>query len=211
MIKRIALISSLCLCLLIQNSSLANDSNIASPFKQKNIPLKQKTPVENKEIKSGQINKTVNKIVSNPDNKLGLTWAENSIIKIEHLISSNKIEEAKINAIQLESWLLDATEYHTELYKTLRSVEHAKFQADIERDLALSFAILRDKAEYQMAIIYIKENQPIKAVEKLVNVVKSQPRTDLGMNAYNKLLDIGFSYKPSLPEKESSNADIKPF
>ncbi|MFH0702591.1 MAG: hypothetical protein V2B14_03510 [bacterium] len=143
--------------------------------------------------------KATNELLS-PDNILGLTASEEIINKTFDLIKKNKLAEAK-NLIEPEvEWLENATEYHTELYKVLKGLDTAKAQSDIERELALQFAILRDKASYQLALLYIEEKKLKQAVEKLVDVVQSQPKTKLGFEAYQVLQQIGFTYKLQLPK-----------
>lgn len=147
------------------------------------------------------------KLFLNPSNPLGLVNAENSINKTMNLMQKNRLVEAKIIIEPLMDWLEDVTEYHTNLYKVLKEIDTAKAQADLERDLALKSAILRDKASYQLALLYIEEKNPRKAVSRLVDVVRSQPRTQLGFSAYQVLQQIGFTYKVQLIETDQANPE----
>lgn len=142
----------------------------------------------------------VGHVVMTNNNSLGLTYAENNINKAASLIKRNKPLEAQAVIVPLTEWLSDATEYHAQLFKVLKDIDNAKVQADIEKDLALKFAILRDKASYQAALLYIQEKKLPKAVEKLVDIVRSQPRTELGFSAYERLQTIGFTYKAQMSE-----------
>ena len=135
-------------------------------------------------------------------NPLGTIYAENSIKKAEFYIKSNNYTAAKQTVDSINQWVFDATEYHTDLFKTLKKVENADVQANIERDLAIKFAIMRDKVLFLQAQIFIHNGQKINAVENLIEVVKSQPNTELGFQAYKILQDIGFTYGvESLPVK----------
>jgi hypothetical protein len=142
--------------------------------------------------------------ILDPKNPLSLAYSEVMINKTFDLIQKNKLVEAKAAIEPTYTWLNDATEYHTGLYKVLKDLDTAQTQADLERDLALKYAILRDKAGYQLALLYIEDNRPKDAVKKLVDIVRSQPTTKMGFESYQILQQLGFTYKAQLiePEKE---------
>ena len=129
-------------------------------------------------------------------NVLGVTYAQDTIATAASYLKQNRPDDAikRLNTSFI-TWLEDATEYHTDLFSTLKMVDTAKTQADVERELAMKFAIIRDKAYFQLSLAYIEKKELTKATEYLVNIVKSQPRTDLGYAAYSKLQEIGFTYK----------------
>ncbi|MEI7473227.1 MAG: hypothetical protein WCK67_00475 [bacterium] len=211
MIKKNCLTFSL-LLMMLHLPAIADES-IQSPFKQGlTAPKQEQTQSVQSEttIEPPKTQVQVNNPLNNPLNKLGVVWAQNAIIKADDLLKKKKTIEAKAIIKPLETWLIDATEAHTELYKTLRGIETAKVQAELERELALSFAILRDKAELELGLINIEEKQYDKAVEELVSVVKSQPKTALGMQAYDALKEIGFTYEAKLSEEQKTQ-EIKPF
>jgi hypothetical protein len=141
-----------------------------------------------------------NNPVFSSKNTLGIKYAENKINEIEKLIKQNKSQEAKKELIPLLGWLEDATKHHANLYQVLREIDNAKIQADVEKDLAFKFAVTRDLAKYQMGIINIKENNKTKAITNFVDIVKSQPKTDLGFKAYEQLINLGFTYKVKIQE-----------
>jgi tetratricopeptide (TPR) repeat protein len=128
-------------------------------------------------------------------NPLSLAYSENFITKISTLVKTNKLQEAHIASESIIEWLENSTEYHASLYQTLKSIENANDQADAEKELALKSALLRDKAYYETGMLYLKQNRPKDAIEMFVNIVKSQPKTDLGFKAYEELQKIGFTYK----------------
>ncbi len=65
--------------------------------------------------------------------------------------------------------------------------------ADSNRQKALQSAQLRDKSTYQLALVYRAKNQPELAIPLLVQLVRSQqPTRDLGKQAYQQLLELGF-------------------
>jgi hypothetical protein len=209
MIKKNCLI--LCFLLSLLNLPTQANETIQSPFKKVIVDTPKQTQLTTEPNSLPNTKQPEQNVVNAPQNQLGLKWAENIIIKTEELIKNKKINEAQIAIAPLDPWLNEATEIHTDLYKTLRTLETAKIQADQERDLALNFVMLRDKSKYLLGLIYIEEKQYQKAVKKLAEVVKSQPKTTLGMQAYETLEKIGFTYKVPLSKDEKTTEDIKPF
>ena len=159
------------------------------------------------EVQKAKIQKNVVNPILDPNNQLGIAASENAITKTYTLIQQNKLVEARAVIEPTVEWLTNATEYHTNLFKVLKEIDSAKTQSELERDLALKFAILRDKAMYQLALLYIEEKKPQKATEKLVNIVRSQPKTQLGFSAYQVLQQIGFTYKIQLPKEETQTTE----
>ncbi|MFA6989967.1 MAG: hypothetical protein WC197_07845 [Candidatus Gastranaerophilaceae bacterium] len=143
-----------------------------------------------------------NNPVFSSKNTLGVKYAENKVNEAEKLIKENKLQESQKLLIPLLIWLEDGTKYHANLYQTLKDIDTARMQADVEKDLALKFAIIRDLAKYHMGIINIKENNKTKAVDNFVDIVKSQPKTDLGFKAYEQLINLGFTYKIKIQEAQ---------
>jgi hypothetical protein len=189
-------------------SALVSQSVLAQNMT--NIPV----PSTNTQT-SGQVSQNVTENPENASmnlflshsNPIGLVNAEDSINKVTALIQKNKTAEAKIIIEPLMEWLEDVTEYHTNLYRVLKEIDTAKVQADLERELALKSAILRDKAAYQLAILYIQEKNLKEAVNRLVDIVRSQPKTQLGFSAYQTLQQIGFTYKVQLTETEQEQTE----
>lgn len=209
MIKKNCVI--LCFLLSLLNLPALANETIQSPFKKGIVDTPKQTQLTTEPNSLPNTKQQEQNVVNAPQNQLGLKWAENIIIKTEELIKNKKINEAQISIAPLDPWLSEATEIHTDLYKTLRTLDTAKIQAELERDLALSFVMLRDKSKYLLGLIYIEEKQYQKAVKKLAEVVKSQPKTTLGMQAYETLEKIGFTYKVPLSKDEKTTEDIKPF
>jgi len=139
-----------------------------------------------------------NNVVFSPANPLGVKYAENRVNEAAQLVNENKTLDARKKLVPLLEWLEDGTKCHTNLYQTLREVDGALAQADVEKDLALKFAVLRDQAKYQIGLINIKENKKTLAVDNFVDIVRSQPKTDLGCKAYEQLQNMGFTYKVKL-------------
>lgn len=138
--------------------------------------------------------------LDDPNNPLGFTDAENRLRHIMSLIDNQRIYEAKSNLVPLRQWLVDSTEAHINLYKVLNTVSSARAQAELEKQLALEFAQLRDQAMLEMGKIYIAEKEYQKAVKELTEVIKSQPRSQLGIRSYELLQEIGFTQKLQLAQ-----------
>jgi len=135
-------------------------------------------------------------------NQIGTAYAENMVAKIETNIKNNNYSQAKQQLEGFSQWVSDATELHTDLFKTLKKLDKAEEQANIERDLAIKFATMRDKVLFLQAQVEIHNGDKKTAVDNLVEVVKSQPSSDLGFKAYNLIKTTGFSYGvESLPVK----------
>lgn len=133
--------------------------------------------------------------LDNPKNPLGLTDAQNRINTVAAMIDKKQYSSAKIQLDPLKNWLVECTEAHISLYKTLNNIPSARAQAELEKQLALEFAVLRDKAFYQMGRIYAAQAEYQKAIRDLVEVVKSEPKSDIGIHAYQLLQQIGFTQK----------------
>jgi len=204
MLKKIIYLLIFCLGLNVSMSAFAQ-SKLMVPFKapfgffgdKKESKVEQKNDVnmtveENKtEIKKQIISKKVH----DPKNIVGITFAENTVNKAEFYIEEEDFESAELAINSINEWIFDATEFHTDLYKTLKKLDNSEVQANVERDLAIKFAVLRDKTLFLESKVLLKKGNKRHAVENLVEVVRSQPATSLGFQAYEMLQDLGFTYK----------------
>lgn len=176
-------------------SMLAKAENkLTAPFKAPFSIFSDKK--DNKTDLNAKIEKKQKSIkVYDPQNTLGVTHVENTIDKAEFYIEEEDFDSAKSALASISEWVYDATEYHTDLFKTLNKLENSEAQADIERNLAIQFAVLRDKTLFLESQVHLANGDKKRAVENLVEVVRSQPSTDLGFKAYETLQEIGFTYK----------------
>jgi hypothetical protein len=115
-------------------------------------------------------------------------------------VAANRFVEAQACLSPVKDWLIQATEAHINLNKSLTKVRTARAQAELEKQLALNFAVLRDEAFYQQAKIMVAQNRPKEAIKLLVGVVESQPRNQLGVKSYELLQSIGFTERLQLVE-----------
>ena len=113
---------------------------------------------------AGQSQQKASIITNDAKNTLGTAYAENSIKRTESYIKVNNFAAAKQTLDTVNQWVSDAAEYHTELFKTLKKVDNADAQANIERELAIKFATMRDKIWFLQAQIYIHDGLKREAV-----------------------------------------------
>jgi len=175
-----------------------------APERPARPPLISAPPEPNAKIEEPEIDQENPPIVKvrlvDPANPLGLADATNRLDHVEKLISLRRVDEAKSTLPPLRQWLIDSTEAHINLYKTLNKLPSARAQAELERQLALEFALLRDRSIFLAGKINIADKDYKKAVKELIEVVKSQPKSRMGIEAYGLLQDIGFTEKIHLAD-----------
>lgn len=176
-----------------------------APAQYKRPPMLNQPELTNVKIENPQVDPENPPVynhprLDDPTNPLGFTDAENRLRNVMTLIENNRIYEAKSSLVPLRQWLVDSTEAHINLYKVLNTVSSAKAQAELEKQLALEFAQLRDQSMLEMGKIYIAEKEYHKAVKELTEVIKSQPRSQLGIRSYELLQEIGFTQKLQLTQ-----------
>ncbi len=185
------------------NIANADTRKIPSPFKNKVTkskktrqvtPMSAKQTAQEKKYKYTEAEEGINPMVDK-NNPLGLLRIEDKIKRAIYLVKIKRYTDAEKEFKAQVEWLIDATEYHTSLFKVLRNVDNADAQAGLERELALQHAVLRDIALFEYANLKAIKKDYKKAVELLVDVVRSQPKTELGFRAYEKLQRIGFTFK----------------
>lgn len=171
----------------------------------KHPPLLNQLPLTNAKVDPPQIDSQNPPNLSHPklddpNNPLGFADTENKLKKYSLMISAQRYAEARPGLFQLRQRLVDLTEAHIGLYKTLNQIPSARGQAELEKELALEFAQLRDRSMLETAKIYIEEKDYPKAIKELTDVVKSQPRSQVGLRAYGLLQEIGFTEKLQLAQ-----------
>jgi hypothetical protein len=129
---------------------------------------------------------------------MGLAYAAEQLNKVLDLQKQGKSVQAVVISKDLDSWLIDATETHIDLYQVLNRVPSARVQASFEKKLGLEFAKLRDRNLLALGQLYRDLGQDRKAVRPLVQLIQSQSRTELGLQAYKILQDMGFTEELSL-------------
>ncbi len=179
----------------------ADDSSAEDPEPRRSgrPPLLTQPPLTGAQVEKmapDPVNPPVQEVkLDDPTNPLGLHRAITDLHKANRLITSNQLLEARELLVPLRLWLVDATEAHIGLYRTLNKLPSAKAQAELEKQLALDFARLRDKSMMELGRLYVAEVNYPKAVKELTEVVKSQPNSKMGVEAYELLQQIGFTEK----------------
>lgn len=136
--------------------------------------------------------------IDDPGNPLGITISAQKLDHSADLIDKQRYAEATKMLTPLKEWLVDATEVHINLYKTLKEIPSAQVQSELEKQLALQFAVLRDKAFFQLGLVAIGQKDYNLAIKNLSRVVQSQPRSPMGAKAYEVLQTIGFTERVQL-------------
>jgi thioredoxin-like negative regulator of GroEL len=85
--------------------------------------------------------------------------------------------------------------YHQDLSRAFAGIQNRI--SEEQRELARVAAQARDQAAYDLAVVYRAAGRPEEAVGWLIQVIKSQtPTRELGTQAYQQLLEIGFVSTP---------------
>lgn len=174
---------------------------VQSPLTDELNSLKVEDPVESQELPPDKTYVTVD----DPKNPLGVTVSAQKLNACAQLISQKKYKEAQTQLTALKDWLVEATEAHINLYKTLKNFPNAQVQAELEKQLALQFALLRDKSFFQLGMLAIGQQDYPNAVKNLSHVIQSQPRSPMGAQAYEVLQKIGFTEKIQLREEKKTD------
>ncbi len=135
-------------------------------------------------------------VQEDPENSIGLLYSVKKIESATNLLKENKVDEAEKLLIPTRDWLTETTEHHYILYQTFNNQgknQSLLKSSKIEKAHALDFGNLRDQANYLLAKIYIAKSNYKEAIKLLINIIKSQPNTDLGKDAYKTLQEIKFS------------------
>lgn len=184
--------------------SPAPNSAPTAPAPAGRPPLLSQPPLENAKIappsESAQDPPRRLPTLDNPKNPLGVADAEKRLNETAALIEKKEFALAKAKLTPLKDWLVTSTEAHISIHKALSNVPAARVQSELEKQIALEFAKMRDKAFFQMGKIMVAEQEPQQAIKLLTEVIKSQPRSEMGMAAYETLQEIGFTQKLQLLE-----------
>jgi|AGTN01.1.fsa_nt_gi hypothetical protein len=122
--------------------------------------------------------------------------AEEARIKIEEMsnrLAVSRPSEVKDNIFNLCEWLQECADAHWKMYLSFDKLPGTKPQAKQEKETAIKFSRLKNRARLLKADVFIKEGRYPEALGPLVEIVTSEPTTDLGQAAYKRLTDMGFS------------------
>lgn len=142
--------------------------------------------------------------------------AEEARIKIEEMsnrLAVSRPSDVKDNIFNLCEWLQECADAHWKMYQSFDKLPGTKVQAKQEKETAIKFSRLKNRARLLKADVFIKEGRYPEALGPLVEIVTSEPTTDLGQAAYKRLTDMGFSDQISsleLAQKEVKDVPLTP-
>ena len=117
--------------------------------------------------------------------------ADRAIDSQEYDLAIEKLQSARQVYNQLSNFYL-------QLFNSFSGLDNAV--AESHRKNALDTSIERDKATYQLALVHRSQNQPELSIPLLIQIITSQsPISGLGKEAYEQLLEIGFTDAPLSP------------
>ena len=130
--------------------------------------------------------------------ELLMAEAEGAYAAGDYATAVNRLQTAREN-------LNTASGYYQSLFTTFTGID-GRVSREM-RDQALEAAQLRDQATLQQARAYQAQQQPELAIPLLVEVIGSQnPTRDLGKQAYDQLLEIGFVAQPYVVNEETATS-----
>ena len=126
---------------------------------------------------------------------LSISKLEEKLEQAVELIKEKNYTKAEQILHPLTIWLTDSTEYHILLLDTLKGINDAQYQMEIERAFAVKSALLRDKALFYYGVALMENKKYEEAARNFILVVQSQPKSKLGFDAYTRLQMLGFTQK----------------
>ncbi|MGD1908647.1 MAG: hypothetical protein ACFB0C_22045 [Leptolyngbyaceae cyanobacterium] len=132
---------------------------------------------------------------TSPNTTFSVEAADRLAAEAAQAISTQNIDLA-ITRLEAASDLYnELSTYYQELSGMFVGIDSR--QVSSNRALALETAQKRDQTNYQLALLYRRENQPELAIPLLMDVLRSQqPTRDLGNRAYQQLFELGFVDAP---------------
>ncbi len=161
----------------------------------------QNQPLEDTTVRPNSLN---NSVFSIPGGERLIAEAMSAVEKQNYDLAVTKLQDARQVYNQLSN-------FYQELTSSFSGIDNRI--SDSHRQKALQSAQLRDKATYQLAVVYRAKNQPELAVPLLVQLIRSQqPTRELGQQAYQQLYELGFVDMafPRNPTSTTSTAPIAP-
>ena len=150
------------------------------------------------QVQKKESNQKTNLLVSIQEdlqNPLGLIYAVKKIEEASTLIKDGNLQEAEKMLLPIKNWLTEVTDFHYNLFQVLSKHSKTIPESKIEKAHALDFAQVRDQSYFLLAKVYILQNKFKDAVKLLVEIIKSQPDSELAREAYKTLQEIKFSDK----------------
>ncbi|MBK9142909.1 MAG: hypothetical protein IPM23_10470 [Candidatus Melainabacteria bacterium] len=119
--------------------------------------------------------------------------AKNKIEELSNRLAVSNPDQVKDGIFAISEWLQDVADAHWKMFKAFEKSENTQLQAKSERETALEFSRLKNRAKLLKADLFIKMNRYPEALGPLVDIVVAEPRSETGQSAYKRLIDMGFS------------------
>ncbi|MEM7797051.1 MAG: hypothetical protein AAF579_21695 [Cyanobacteria bacterium P01_C01_bin.118] len=139
------------------------------------------------------------------DNPTGIRAAELLIAEADGAYAAGDYGTAVDRFQSARETLNTSSSYYQSLFTTFTGIDRRV--SDEMRQKALEAAELRDAATLKQARAYQAQQQPTLAIPLLVEVLSSQnPTRELGKQAYDQLLEIGFVAQPYVVTEETATS-----
>lgn len=139
------------------------------------------------------------------DSPTGIRAAELLMAEAESASNASDYATAVARLQMARETLNTSSGYYQNLYDTFTGIDR-RISGEM-RQKALESAELRDQATLQQAQAYQAQQQSNLAIPLLVEVLGSQnPTRDLGKQAYDQLLEIGFVAQPYVVNEETATS-----
>lgn len=135
--------------------------------------------------------------------------AEEARIRLEDLsnrLAVSRPDDMKDAIYALSEWLQDVADAHWKMYKAFEKSDSTKAQSLQEKEIAIKFSALKNRAKLLKADLFIRQNRYPEALGPLVEIVTTEPTSATGQDAYKRLVDMGFSEQVSNVELAAKGA-----
>ena len=130
-----------------------------------------------------------------PSSALSALRAEQLAAEANAAIQAQNYDQAVELLQQVFNAYNQRSNYHQDLSRAFAGIQNRI--SEEQRELARVAAQARDQAAYDLAVVYRAAGRPEEAVGWLIQVINSQgPTRELGTQAYQQLLEIGFVSTP---------------
>ena len=192
-----------------------SNRSVSAPVPNSNrftaAPPPGNTPVSPPKRTRVKINKIQNQLVGKKSiyNQLPISYedAESRLTDLNERLKTASPASIKNSIYALSEWLQDVANAHWKMYKAFDKSPVTKEQAKQEKEIALRFSKLKNRAKLLKADLFIKQRRVPEALQPLVEIVCQEPRSQTGKDAYQRLVQLGFSQKAKGLELASGKSD----
>ena len=120
--------------------------NVLSTYSQVNQEPNENVKSENAINQNQPVN-----VQEDPQNQLGLIYTAKKLDEARKLIEDKNFQEAEKILLDAKDWLIDATEFHYNLFQIFNKQPQNNLLAKIEKAHAADFGHLRDQSYFLLA------------------------------------------------------------